>query len=76
MSRLNEIIIKIFKVKETEINDMMSPQTISNWDSFNYLMFISEIEDAYKIKFTINEVMDAKNLGDIKKYLKDKGADI
>ena len=73
MEKLNSIIQKIFKVKPEDINDNMSSDTIPDWDSMNYLLFISELEKEFNIQFTVDETLEAKNLGDIKKYLKNKG---
>ena len=73
MDKLNSIIQKIFKVKPEEITDQMSPDTIPDWDSMNYLLFISELEKEFNVQFTVDETMEAKNLGDIKKYLSNKG---
>ena len=73
MEKLAPIIQKIFKVSAEEINDEMSPATIPDWDSMNYLIFISELEKEFGVQFTIDETMEAKNLGDIKRYLANKG---
>ena len=76
MEKINSIIQKIFKIKPEEITDQMSPDTIPDWDSMNYLLFISELEKEFNIQFTVDETMEAKNLGDIKKYLRNKGVKI
>jgi len=73
MEKLTSIIQKIFKVPAGEINDEMSPSTIPDWDSMNYLIFISELEKEFGIQFTVDETLEAKNLGDIKRYLANKG---
>ncbi len=74
MDKLNSIVKKIFKVSDADINDAMSAETIPNWDSMSYLMFISELEKAFAISFGVDEVLNAKNLGDIKNYLRRNGA--
>lgn len=73
MDKLNTIIQKIFRVKPEEINDEMSPQTVPDWDSMNYLLLIAEIEKEFNVTFTVSEVLEARNLGDIKKYLRERG---
>lgn len=76
MEKLAPIIQKIFKVSREEINDEMSPDTIPDWDSMNYLIFISELEKEFGVQFTIDETMEAKNLGDIKRHLVNKGVQL
>lgn len=73
MEELNQIIEKIFKVEVSAISDQMSPEDIPTWDSMNYLMFISEVEKKFQITFTMDEVLNSKNLGDIKAAIKNKG---
>ena len=76
MEKLVEIIKKVFDAREEDINDQMSPDTISNWDSMNYLLFISEVEKEFDIQFSVDEVMEARTLGDIKIYMRAKGISI
>lgn len=76
MEKLNAIVQKIFNVAPEEINDDMSPATIDNWDSMNYLLFISEMEKEFGINFTIDEITEAKNFADIKDILKRHNVEI
>lgn len=73
MEKLNSIILKIFKINPSDITDEMSPASIPGWDSMNYLTFIAEIEKEFKISFTMDEVLGAENLGDIKSAMRNKG---
>lgn len=69
MARLEKILSKVLEVKETDINDESSPDNIANWDSFNGLMLVSELENEFKISFTVDEVINVKTVGEIKKAL-------
>lgn len=69
MSRLKKILSKVLEVNEKEINDGSSPDTIESWDSFNGLMLVTELENEFKVNFTIDEVINVVNVGDIKKAL-------
>ena len=60
-------------VPVSQINDQSSPETIERWDSFNGLVLVDELEAEFQIKFTLDEVLDVKNVGDIKKYLRKHG---
>ena len=73
MNKLNKILSKVLEVKENEITDEMSPDTVDAWDSFNGLMLVSELESEFGVKFTMDEVLSVKNVGDIKKALKKHG---
>ena len=73
MDKLTAIIQKIFGASIEDINDEMSPKTIPNWDSMNYLIVMYEPEKEFSIQCTVTEGMEARTLGDIKKYMEKKG---
>ncbi len=69
MKELKKILSSILDINEEIITDDLSPKDVEDWDSFNALMLVSELENAYNVKFTISEVVEVKNVGDIKKAL-------
>ena len=71
--RLYKVLAKVLKEDLKNINDDSSPATISNWDSFNGLLLADELEKEFNIKFTMEEVLDVKNVRDIKRHLKNHG---
>lgn len=42
----------------------------------NYLLFISELEKEYGVSFTMDEVLNAQSLGDVRKSLRSKDVDV
>ena len=64
------IIAKVFSIPESEVNDNSSPESIESWDSFNGLILVDELENHFKIKFSISEITDVKTVSDIKRHLK------
>ena len=71
-----KIVAKVFSVPISEINDESSPETIESWDSFNGLILVDEIESNFNVKFSVSEIIDVKNVKDIKKHLKNHGVDL
>ncbi len=67
---VNEIVAKVFSIPQSEVNDQSSPENIDSWDSFNGLVLVDELENHFKVKFTISEITDVKNVADIKRHLK------
>ena len=74
--KLYNIISKVFSVPISEINDESNPETIESWDSFNGLILIDELESSFNVKFSVSEIIDVKNVKDIKKHLKNHGIDL
>ncbi len=74
--RLYSIISKVMDIPISEINDESSPETIESWDSFNSYVLLDELETEFKTEFFIDEVVETKNVADIKKYLKKHGIEL
>lgn len=74
--KLYDIISKVFSIQISEINDESSPETIESWDSFNGLILVDELENSFNIKFSVSEIIDVKNVKDIKRHLKNHGVDL
>ena len=73
---LYKIIAKVFSISESEINDESGPENIEAWDSFNGLVLVDELENHFNVKFTISEIIDVKNVSDIKRHLKNHNVDL
>lgn len=56
MEELKKIVSKVLNIDANRINDRLSRDNTEEWDSFNHLMLISEIEKKIKVKFTMPEV--------------------
>jgi len=74
--KLYNIISKVFSVPISEINDESNPETIESWDSFNGLILVDELESNFNVKFLVSEIIDVKNVKDIKRHLKNHGVDL
>ena len=74
--KLYDIISKVFSIPISEIKDESSPETIESWDSFNGLILVDEIESNFNVKFLVSEIIDAKNVKDIKRHLKNHNVDL
>lgn len=76
MKDFNTIVTEQLKIQAADISDALTPKDVPDWDSMNYLLFIAELEKEYGVSFTMDEVLGAQSLGDVRKALKAKGADV
>lgn len=67
MKTFEQIIEEVFKVAPGGVNDGMSSKDIPDWDSMNYLFLIAELEKRFGMSFTMDEVVNAQNVGDLRK---------
>ena len=70
---LYNLIAKVMSVQSSTINDESGPESIESWTSFKGYVLLYELESEFKVKFTIDEVMDVKKIVDIKRHLKNHG---
>ena len=68
--KLYNIISDVFSVPVSEINDESGPETIESWDSFLGLVLVDELEKEFNITFSLSEIVDIKNIKEIKNVLK------
>lgn len=70
---LAEIIASVLEIDADGLTDDTGPAEVESWDSFRGLLLVSEIEKQFNVSFTIDEVSEVKNVGDIKRVLADRG---
>ena len=71
--KLYDLIARVMQVPISEIDDTSSPETIERWDSFQKLILLYDLEAAFEIKFTIDEVLSINTVADIKRNLLNHG---
>ncbi len=76
MKDFNTIVTEQLKIASSDISDALTPKDVPEWDSMNYLLFIAELEKEYGVSFTMDEVLGARSLGDVRKFLEAKGVNV
>lgn len=66
MRTFDDIVCATFNIPQSNVRDTMSGKDIPEWDSLNYLLFIAELEREFSFSFSMDEVMQAKTLGDLR----------
>tara|TARA_Y100000817_G_scaffold230171_1_gene182647 strand:- start:764 stop:997 length:234 start_codon:yes stop_codon:yes gene_type:complete len=74
--KLYQIVANVFNVDLSKINDDTSPETLEEWDSFNFYVLLDEIENKFSVSFDLNETLEIKKIGDFKKLLEKNGVQI
>jgi acyl carrier protein len=63
--KLQEIFRKVFEDSEIEIHDEMTANDVNNWTSLTHLIMIENVEQTFKIKLTLKELIKLKKVGDL-----------
>ncbi len=70
--KVYKIISKVMDISISELTDKSSPDNIEDWDSYNGLLLIDELESEFDVKFSVDEIYDVKTIEDIKRHLKNQ----
>ena len=76
MNTLYPILSKILGIEISAIEDRLTPTDVPGWDSFNALLLVSELETAFKVKFSYADITGVRCIGDIKSMLAKHGVSL
>ena len=63
--QVQEILRDLLDKKELLIRDDMTAAEVKGWDSFTHVTIMDAIEKQFKIKFSLGELDQLTNVGDI-----------
>ena len=66
---LFEIVSRVMNIPIEKISDSSGPDSIPDWDSFNMFVLLEEIEKEFDVKFSLEETLEIKIVGDFRKKL-------
>jgi len=75
-TKLSEIITSTLRLPPASITDTLTMSEVENWDSLQHMDLIASLEQAYGVEFTFDEIISMQSVGEIKRVLRSKGADI
>lgn len=65
IGKMEEIFTDIMDLKDIKLTDETSAEDIEEWDSLSHIQIVVALEKAYGIKFSSQEMIAWKNVGDI-----------
>lgn len=63
--KLNEIFRDILDNDEIELQDETTANDIEEWTSLTHIQLIVEIEKAFSLRFTSEEILEWNNVGEM-----------
>lgn len=71
-----QVAARALNVSAAGLTDASSPETVSGWDSLRSILLVTAVEERYRTKLTLAEIMSIRTLGDLRAALKSHGVDI
>ncbi len=63
--RLNEVFQDVFDDDSITVNENTTAADIEDWDSLSHITLVSAVEDEFRMKFSMKEVVEMKNVGEM-----------
>lgn len=62
LKELASIFEEVFEMEDMQITEETNSDNIEDWNSLNHLTLIGEIEQAFNIKFSMQEMLEIKSV--------------
>jgi acyl carrier protein len=73
---LYQIVRNVVGQTEVALDEGSNADNTAGWDSLKNIELIFAIETTYHVRFTVKEVARLKNIGDLRRLLIAKGAEV
>jgi acyl carrier protein len=71
-NRLINIFKEVLNLSDFTLDRNLTASDIETWDSMNHVILILNIETEFSISFTLSEMAELKNIGDLIDLIIDK----
>lgn len=65
LKKLTAVFQDVFDNEKIMVTEQTSADDIKEWDSLMHITLISAVEDEFKVKFSMHEIMEMKNAGEM-----------
>lgn len=72
LKQVNEIFRSVLEDESLVIEKETTAEDVDDWDSLNHIVLVVEIEKHFGVKFTANEILTFKNVGEMCEGIKRK----
>ena len=76
VEKLTAIFRKVFDDETIVLNDQMTANDIGSWDSLSHMLMITQVENAFSIKFSLREINKLKNVGALIRLIESKSVNV
>lgn len=73
IEKLNEIFCDLFDLPGLVVSRETTAADVKGWDSLMHITLVAEVEDAFGIKFTMKQILDMQNVGEMIDLIVEKG---
>lgn len=71
-AKLTDIFRTLFNNASLVLRDELTAPDVAGWDSFNHINLVMQIEEDFRLRFTTDEIVSLKNVGEFKTLIASK----
>jgi len=65
LQEITQLLNEVLERNDVTLDENTTAKDVDGWDSLNHAIFIGEIQQHFKIKFSLREVIGLKKVGNI-----------
>ncbi|HET6253710.1 MAG TPA: acyl carrier protein [Puia sp.] len=73
LAKVNDICRDVFSDPKLTITAASSARDVASWDSMTNLFLIDALEQQFRLKFKLDEIMNAQNVGELCDIIVERG---
>ncbi|MGQ0684304.1 acyl carrier protein [Bradyrhizobium sp.] len=70
--KLTNSFHRVFEIDDLVITDEMTAKDVPGWDSLAHINLIMDVEEEFGLRFTVDDIADLKNVGEMIQMLERK----
>jgi acyl carrier protein len=71
-TQLNTIFQEVFEDENLVVSPELTASDVDNWTSITNVMMVNQVEEEFKIKIGLGELMRMQNVGDLMEVIASK----
>jgi acyl carrier protein len=76
LDKLHGLVAKALMISEDKVTDALEYNSIPEWDSVAHMAMVTELEDAFEVMLSTDDIVAMSSVGKIREILRPYGADV
>lgn len=72
LQEINKICQRVFRNESLIVTETTAAKDVDGWDSISNLFLIDELEKNFNMKFELDDILNAQNIGDLATVISNK----
>jgi acyl carrier protein len=65
LREVNQVFVRVFERASIVVTPATTAKDVDGWDSLNHVTLMAALQEHFKVKFSLKEMMRFENVGDV-----------